>query len=797
MSTLEERYLAAKRRIIEAPYAGMNEQQLSAVLAPADPMLILAGAGSGKTTVLVNRIAYLLRFGPVYQDETAPADLSEVTVDFLEEYAKEPDREMEQQALSLIGARPVRPWTVLAVTFTNKAARELKDRLTTQVGTGGLEVWAGTFHSICARILRRDIDRIGYPKDFTIYDTDDTKRVMKECIRELGIDEKKNPPGMFLNLISRAKDALLGPTEYAAEAQAQNDYQRSRVARVYERYQSKLEAAGALDFDDMIRLTVKLLRKDEEVRSFYQRRFAYIMVDEYQDTNHAQFVLTELLAGGGVLMVVGDDDQSIYHFRGATIENIMSFEKRHPDCRVVRLEQNYRSTGTILDCANGTIANNLGRKGKRLWTKNGRGEPARLFYADDAYDEARFIADTVLDACVKEGRDYSDFAVLYRTNAQSAAIEEALLKSGVPYRIYGGMKFYERKEVKDVIAYLTILANPLDDLRLRRVINEPKRGIGDATLNLMEQLASAAGLSLLQLVWRVEEFPDLSRQAEKLKKFGELIEELRELADTLPPSELLTQVVERTGYLEQLRQQDAADGRERTANLDMLAENIRNYEEETETPTLSGFLEGAALATDLDSYEEGAGTVSLMTMHSAKGLEFPIVFLAGMEEELFPSARVLSEPLELEEERRLCYVAITRAKQRLYLTAAKQRRTYNMTRETQLSRFLKEIPRELMEDITPAAPVSAGRSRPAFASQSAPYRSFSANTRSALTGRRREEPEEKYCSGEVVTHKKFGRGIITEVKESGGDQLLTILFEGVGTKLLMARFAAAMMKKER
>ena len=808
MEHLAQRYLAARRAVLEAPFAAMNPSQRAAVLAPPVPMLILAGAGSGKTTVLVNRIAYLLRFGPIYQDESIPEGLSELTVDILEEYAKEPEPGMESEILRLVGAKPVRPWSVLAVTFTNKAARELKERLSVQVGPGGDQVVAGTFHSLCARILRKDADCLGYPKDFTIYDTDDSRRLMKECIREAGLDDKKFPPPKMLGIIGRAKDALQGPEEFAA--QYKDDFGMRHAIKLYAAYQARLAAAGAMDFDDLIFLTVRLLRQEPELREYYARRFAFVMVDEYQDTNHAQFVLTELLSSGGVLMVVGDDDQSIYKFRGATIENILSFERRHRDAAVVRLEQNYRSTGTILDCANGTIANNLGRKGKRLWTQNERGEPARLYVAQDSYDEARFIAETVLDTCAREARDYGDFAVLYRTNAQSAAIEEALLKSGVPYRIYGGMKFYERKEVKDVVSYLTVLVNPRDDLRLRRILNEPKRGIGDTTVALMEQLAAASGLSLLELIGRCGEFPELSRQKERLTAFYELIEELRELSEHLTPSLLLEQVVERTGYLAMLRQLDAADGRERTANIDTLADNIRNYEQGVDTPTLAGFLEGAALATDLDNYEEGAGSVSLMTMHSAKGLEFPIVFLTGMEEELFPSQRAALDPVELEEERRLCYVAITRAKQRLYLTAARLRRTYNMTRQTQLSRFLGEIPKELVQDVTPApAPLGRGAGAAQGAApggRMAPHggdrfkRRAAAGMQSAFLGGGSAPAGGtdgvRYAAGESVVHKKFGRGVVREAKDSGGDQLLTIEFETVGTKLLMARFAAAMLKKE-
>ncbi|NLT57443.1 MAG: UvrD-helicase domain-containing protein [Clostridiales bacterium] len=800
LDDLTQRYLAARRRIVEGPYARMNPAQREAVLAPDRPVLILAGAGSGKTTVLVNRIDYLLRFGNILQDPPAPGRLTELSVGLLEAYAEHPDPQAERTVMELIGVRPVKPWTVLAVTFTNKAARELRERLIAQLGPCGGEVVAGTFHAVCARILRRHIDRLGYPSDFTVYDTDDCKKLVKECLKSLNIDDKKFPAPQMLGVIGRAKDLLQGPDEF--EALYRDDYRMSRIAKLYTEYQRRLKAAGALDFDDMIRLTVKLLQSCPDVLEFYQRRFAYVMVDEYQDTNHAQFVLTELLAGGGVLMVVGDDDQSIYRFRGATIENILGFEKRHGDAYVVRLEQNYRSTSTILDCANRTIANNFGRKGKRLWTENVEGEPARLYRADDSYDEARFVADTILALSAEEGSGYSDFAVLYRTNAQSAALEESLIKSGVPYRIFGGMKFYERKEVKDLIAYLSILVNPADDLRLRRILNEPKRGIGEATVQLLEQTAAEHGLTMLEAMARLEDFPALARQAERLQLFYTMVEDLAGAAALLPPSELLAQVAERTGYLDYLRAQDQADGRDRLSNLDTLADNIRNYErgiEEQggdEVPTLTGFLENAALTTDLDQLDESAGYVSLMTMHAAKGLEFPVVFVTGMEEELFPSARSLFEPEELEEERRLFYVAITRARQRLYLTCARLRRTYNLTRNPEVSRFVAELPEDRLENLSVArAPVTEMPATEKRQSK-AGYAAGATLSSVAVKGAPRTAPAPAFAAGDVVVHKKFGRGTVQSVRATGGDQLLEIHFEQQGLKKLMANFAVNMMQKE-
>ncbi|HWP80177.1 MAG TPA: UvrD-helicase domain-containing protein [Candidatus Acidoferrum sp.] len=785
VAELLARFAAARREIVSRDFASMNPEQRRAVLAPDGAMLILAGAGSGKTTVLVNRIAYLIKYGNLL--DTEPAALSEAAVSLLEEYAKCPDPDFEEHVLAVMGARPVRPWRILAVTFTNKAAGELRERLVKKIGPGGAEVAAGTFHSICAKMLRRDADKLGYPTDFTIYDADDAKKVMKECVKSAGLDDKKFPAGAMLSVIGRAKDTLQSPEAFAKATES--DYRLSRISKVYELYQRKLKSAGAMDFDDLIFNTVRLLQEHPDVREAYRRRYDYVLVDEYQDTSRAQFILTELLAeGGGNIMVVGDDDQSIYSFRGATIENILSFESRHPDCTVIKLEQNYRSTGTILACANSAISRNTSRKGKNLWTSAPEGEKVGFFRGDDAYAEAQFIADQAL-AMSAAGRPYNDFAVLYRTNAQSAVIEETLIKSGLPYRIFGGMKFYERKEVKDVVAYLTALVNKEDTLRIARIINEPKRGIGEATVETLTRIAAAEGATMLEIAAAADAYADLSRAAAKLKAFAVMIAELTEFAGHALPTEVLAAVLEKTGYLDYVRAQDTADGRDRTANIGTLSENVAKYEESDPEPTIAGFLEGAALATDLDAYDEAAGYVSLMTIHSAKGLEFPIVFLTGMEEELFPSGRVLMEPKEMEEERRLCYVAITRAKSRLFLTCAAMRRMFSNTLYPQPSRFLKEIPQQYIEDMGEQKRKERAGVRVPWDLQALP------TVPKAVFKPAPQQAAVKYEAGDLVRHGSFGAGRVLSVKETGGDQLLEIDFGGT-VKKLMANYAAKMLKKE-
>ncbi len=785
MAALTERYAAARHTIVSRDFANMNAEQRRAVLAPDGAMLILAGAGSGKTTVLVNRIAYLIKYGNLLDME--PDAPSEAAVSLLEEYAQNPDPDFEEHVLSVMGVRPVKPWRILAVTFTNKAAGELRERLVKKIGPAGAEVTAGTFHSICAKMLRRDADKLGYPADFTIYDGDDAKKVMKECVKAAGLDDKKFPAGAMLSVIGRAKDTLQSPGDFIKATES--DYRLSRISKLYELYQRRLKSAGAMDFDDLIFNTVKLLQEHADVRETYRRRYDYVLVDEYQDTSRAQFALTELLAeGGGNIMVVGDDDQSIYSFRGATIENILSFETRHPDCTVIKLEQNYRSTGTILACANSAISRNTSRKGKNLWTSAPEGEKVGFFRGDDAYAEAQFIADQAL-AMAATGRPYNDFAVLYRTNAQSAVIEETLIKSGLPYRIFGGMKFYERKEIKDVVAYLTALVNKEDTLRLSRIINEPKRGIGETTVATLERIAAAEGATMIEIAAAADAYPDLSRSEAKLKAFAAMIGELTEFSEHSLPTEVLGAVLEKTGYLDYVKAQDAADGRDRTSNIGTLSENVAKYEESDPEPTIAGFLEGAALATDLDTYDEAAGYVSLMTIHSAKGLEFPVVFLTGMEEELFPSGRVLMEPMEMEEERRLCYVAITRAKSRLFLTCAAQRRTFNLVLYPQPSRFIKEIPQQYIEDM-------GERRKKERAKVQVPWDLPTRPTAQRIAPKAApQQAGVQYAQGDLVRHGSFGAGRVLSVKETGGDQLLEIDFGGT-VKKLMANYAAKMLKKE-
>ncbi len=782
-NVLKLRFLAVKKRIIERAYERFNERQREAIFADDGQVLILAGAGSGKTSVIVNRIAFLLSFGTIYHEEKLPQGLSEFDVDLIEIYAENPSEEYEGTVMNLIGARPVRPYQILAVTFTNKAARELKERIVKICGSRGEDVNAGTFHSLCLRILRSEISVLDYTSDFTIYDTDDSKKVIRECIKTLRLDEKKFNPGMVLSLMGRAKDGLQSAVEFAKDVEG--DEYMSAVAKIYKRYAATLKAANALDFDDLIYNTVKLLRENPQIAEKYQKRYRYVLIDEYQDTNKAQFMLTELLAGGyRNIMAVGDDDQSIYKFRGATIENILGFEKVHAKANIIRLEQNYRSTTMILNCANKTIKNNENRKGKTLWTDNGVGEKIGHFTAQDAYDEARFVANKILEISAAQNRSFADFAVLYRTNNQSAAIEEVFSKSGVSFRIFGALKFYERMEIKDLVAYLTLLVNENDNLRLKRVINVPKRAIGDTTVELLEKQAQEAGISMLAAARRAEEFPELKKVQAKLIAFAELIDNLRVECANILPSEALKKLVDTTGYYDYLRAIDNADGKDRLSNLDTLSENIKHYEEGEENPTVGGFLEGASLATDLDNLDEATSQVSVMTIHSAKGLEFPVVFITGMEEELFPSARSF-DPAELEEERRLAYVAITRAKNELYLSNAKMRRTFSTVKYPAPSRFLSELPAECIEVIGGTLKADIQRAS-----------EFIATKKPNIHRDARQKTDKvaaKFTKGQLVKHRKFGEGIVVDVADMGGDQKLEIDFKTEGKKRLMANFAAAAM----
>ena len=660
---LKDEFLELRRRIIAKDFERMNDRQQEAIYAVNGPLLLLAGAGSGKTTVLVNRIANLIKYGNAYNSDYSEFEPAESDIAIMKHYLDDPTTDLFE-VYDLLTVNAPAPWEILAITFTNKAASELKGRLAAKLGDAANDIWASTFHSCCARILRRYGDLIGYTNRFTIYDTDDSKRVMKEAQRLLDINDKMLPHKTILKEISRAKDQLITPDEYIARAGG--DVRLKAIGEAYKCYQKLLKNADAMDFDDMIFRTVELLQKNEEVRNYYQNKFKYILVDEYQDTNHAQYVLTSLLAEKyRNICVVGDDDQSIYKFRGATIQNILSFEERYPDAKTIRLEQNYRSTQTILDAANAVIANNSQRKGKNLWTANGKGNKITVNTSYDEREEARFVADTIMKD-VASGRKMSDHAVLYRMNAQSSTIENAFVRAGIPYRIIGGLRFYERKEIKDALAYLTLINNTADNVRLRRIINEPKRGIGDTTLNNASEIAAGLGVSMFEVISNADSYPSLSRAASKLLQFSAMIKELIEAAQELKPHELLEKTLSMTGYY-QFLDLDKDTAQDRKENLNELKANLMRYEEESDEPTLNGFLEEIALMTDIDNYNADSDTVVMMTLHSAKGLEFPVVFIIGMEDGVFPGNQSIYNPDDMEEERRLAYVGITRAKQELII----------------------------------------------------------------------------------------------------------------------------------
>ena len=719
----------------------LNEMQQLAVDTTEGPLLILAGAGSGKTTVLVNRVEHI------------------------------------------ISSRLATPWQVLAITFTNKAAGELRERLVSAIGDEANDIWAYTFHSCCSRILRRFGERIGYTNHFTIYDTDDSRRVMKQCQKQLGIEDKLINHKSILAEISRAKDSLISPDEY--KQTSQNDFRKSKIAECYEMYQKELKKSDAMDFDDIIFNTVKLLEENEDVRDLYQTQFKYVMVDEYQDTNHAQYELVRLLSSGeNNICVVGDDDQSIYRFRGATIENILNFEDEYGNARVIRLEQNYRSTSNILDAANAVIKNNRGRKGKTLWTDNGTGEKISVFTADDERGEARYIADRILEN-VKNGAKFSDHAVLYRMNAQSGSVENVFARSGIAYRVIGGLRFFDRKEIKDVIAYLQLVNNNNDDLRLRRIINEPKRGIGETTMSNAAQIAAELGISLFEVIKRADEFAALSRAAVRLRSFCDIIDELTEMSADISVSELLAEILEKTGYRQYLTEsgEEPEKQEERLQNVAEFASTIAQYEQDAQEPSLSDFLEQTALVSDIDSLDESEDRVVLMTIHSAKGLEFNNVFLIGMEEGIFPGNQsIYSGAEEMEEERRLAYVAITRAKKTLTVTNAYMRMLFGSTNRNMPSRFLKEIPEELCS-------FEGYRRAPAkseYSSGRTSYLDINAYSKAPAAPK---TSAAKYAAGQKVSHKVFGEGLILSVKPMGGDTLLEVAFNTVGTKKLMAAYA--------
>ena len=726
----------------------LNERQKEAVLATEGPVLVLAGAGSGKTTVLVNRIAYM------------------------------------------ISEKHIRPWNILAITFTNKAAREMKDRIERLLGDTAKDMWIGTFHSVCVRILRSCIDLLGYSRDFVIYDTADTKTVMKECLRELDIDEKSFPVRNVLSIISNAKNDLMDAATF--ENVYKSDYRMSIIAKIYYRYQTKLRKNNAVDFDDIILNTVKILSENPDVLSKYQDKFQYILVDEYQDTNNSQYLLINLLAQANRnLCVVGDDDQSIYKFRGANIGNILNFEDDYSDVQKITLDQNYRSTQNILDAANSVISNNKGRMGKSLWTSNGDGNKVFVYTGTNEYDEARYIARQIKKHFDEQG-SFSDCAILYRTNAQSRVIEEMLMRESVPYKVLSGLRFYDRKEIKDIIAYLRVVYNPNDDVSLARIINEPKRKIGNATLEKARNIAREKETSLYDVISHADDYPEFKTAIKKLLGFSEIIKSLIKLKDTVTIEDLTGRILNDTGYMPALVMEDTTESKTRIENLGEFISVITEFEKNEETGnTLGEFLENISLVSDIDGYDENEDSAVLMTIHSAKGLEFPIVFLSGLEEGLFPGMRSMESDDDIEEERRLCYVAITRAKEQLYITKTISRTIHGKTMPTTASRFFKEIPVEYLEDKTTLQPKVAKVMqdlgvRNASAPKKEVYmtKGFGSSVKSSGS-----TDYFKFKAGDTVEHRTFGRGEILKATPCGNDCILEIQFESIGFKRLMAAFA--------
>ena len=787
------RFLNARKAYIERQFQGLNPMQRKAVLTTEGPLLLLAGAGSGKTTVLINRIANLIRFGRASDSRDIPDTVTEADISFLESLMDPVEDTARYRADYLCAVDPVAPWSILAITFTNKAADELKSRLTDMLGPDGQSVWAMTFHSACCRILRSNIERLGYTGSFTIYDSSDSERMMKEIIKDMGLDDKTFPAKYVLNIISREKDKMISAEEFSQRVEYGQDVRIWHIAKAYKKYQDKLKENNALDFDDIIFLTVKLLQENEDVRTYYQRKFRYVLVDEYQDTNHMQYLLTSLLAGGYEnICVVGDDDQSIYRFRGATIENILSFEQQYRGSRVIRLEQNYRSTQSILTAANGVIAHNKGRKGKELWTANAAGSPITVYEASDEGGEANYVANQIISA--SKGENFRDHAILYRTNAQSNALEFAFKRSGIPYRVIGGMRFFDRAEIKDMLSYLCVINNRNDDLRLHRIINNPPRGLGAKTIETADRLAQAEGCSLYQVVSDPYSYAPLEKAAGKLMQFTVMLEGLAQLLDegfSLP--EFYEELMLRSGYIQMLENKPTEENKTRLENIRELKSSILAYVENAETPTLAGFLEEIALYTDIEEYNDSDDAVVMMTMHSAKGLEFPNVYLVGFEDGLFPGLRAIGEVDEMEEERRLCYVAITRAKERLTITYARQRMLYGRTNAALPSRFLKEIPESVI--VRKGGYHSRSNSYGAYAPKSAPYGYSSISKAPAYTAAAPAAPVLDLNKGDMVEHKAFGRGLVLSVIKMGGDALLEIAFDKIGTKKLMAKTASAHMKK--
>ncbi len=782
--TVKNEFLSLKKSLFDKLYDNLNYEQRQAVFSVNGPLLVLAGAGTGKTTVLVNRMAHIIRFGTAYASEYVPEGITEAQINELRGAASLSKEELTD-VLSEFITEPCPPWAMLCFTFTNKAANEMKNRLALTLGEEYADqIWAGTFHSICVRLLRKYGESIGYPSNFTIYDADDSKRLVITCMRELNIDEKSIAAKNVLQQISKLKDSLKTPAMFGSEIGS--DFRLNQIAAIYTLYQKKLIEASALDFDDIIMQTVRLLTENDDARSYCQNRFKYVSVDEFQDTNYAQLKLVELISGRyRNLMVVGDDDQSIYKFRGATIENILKFDREFTDAKVIRLEENYRSTANILNSANHVIANNSSRHEKTLRTEKDDGEKVTVKKCENQNEESRYIINRIMDMVIREKRKYSDFAVLYRMNAQSQNLEQFFVRSGIPHKVVGGQRFFERKEIKDVMSYLAVVNNTADNLRLKRIINEPKRKIGDKTVSDIEYLASLHGESMFNVMKEASKYPQICKSAPKLKEFVSIIEDLITVSQTESLSSLFEKTLDRTGYRDMLIAAGEIEA-DRLNNVRELVSSAVDYEKEKgEEATLSNYLEEVALLSDVDNYDDESNAVTLMTIHSAKGLEFPIVFIPGLEEGIFPGMQTLSYEDDIEEERRLAYVAITRAKEKLYCIHTRERLMYGRTQYNPVSRFVKELPEKCvtMEDLSDSIQRETARPR-----QKKPSISKEFYTRPAV-----KTPVsssfERFGAGDRISHVAFGEGTVLSARDIGSDVMYEIAFDDCGTKKLMATFA--------
>jgi len=779
-----------RKQYITQQFSHLNNMQQAAVYHIKGPLLILAGAGSGKTSVLINRISNMVRFGDSYNSRYFPGDVDEYTLSLLEN-AVSNNTKLDFETETRLATGRIYPWNILAITFTNKAAAELRSRLESSLGTASKDIMASTFHSLCMRILRKDGYLLGYRKEFTIYDTDDQKRVMKEVMKDLNIDDKFVQLKGAMNRISGYKDKLIGPVE--AEKYATNTHEKL-IVRCYEEYQLRLKKANAMDFDDLIFNTVMLFRASSETLDYYQNRYRYIMVDEYQDTSTAQFELINLLAQGhNNLCVVGDDDQSIYRFRGATIENILSFEEQFPDSKVIRLEQNYRSTSNILNAANSVIENNKGRKGKTLWTSTAGGEKVKIYHLDKEFDEAQNVV-SIIGENVKKGAKLADHAILYRMNMQSANMENALARSGISYRVIGGHRFYDRAEIRDIMAYIHIVVNPTDNLRLKRIINTPARKIGNTTINTLQEIADEKGVSMIQVLYNMYDYPRLNRSLAPLNNFLNIYRSLLELYRTRPMEEFVPNLLKITGY-EQMLADMGEEGRTKLENVGQLVSNIQAYKDMNEDATLEMFLEEVSLISDIDNYDENADSVTLMTIHSAKGLEFPYVFLVGVEEGIFPGEMSRYNPDDIEEERRLRYVGITRAKKELYISHCSERMVFGQTKRPLPSKFIEEMDKSVCEMIDKRPKINRVEplSRATVVQTKSPYSRNSFLENSAIAPKKpaaaASSAKKVFAVGDRVHHNVFGDGIVVKITPIANDSMLEITFDSVGTKKVMANFA--------